>query len=485
VASGRHFLFAAMVLIGSPACQKNGGPPLGTGGVTPGTGGLATGGGGAGWDGSVAGAGGLADGGSDAASCQFTVSTNEVSAQIPTVGVVEWSLAGDPPASAKIVYTLKNGAASLLNQGGEAPVPLANANYRTLLLGLKQSKDYTFHIEASRGGSSCVSPDYALPTTGSLPNAPNVTVNVAQPELREPGFIVTSSGTFVPDSAFIIDADGEIVWYFPGPVDTARAQMDYEGNNMWMIALNVLNEDGEMRYVSMDGAESYQNVPGLEDAHHDFTVMPGGKVAALVWSIPGDDVPSDLVVRSPDGGVTTPFTIGSNLYLSDTFHANAIHYLPSADSFTIADRNPSVVVDVSSAGVPAWQLGGVCDGAPTGNHCSPQSWQVNHGHHLLDDGTLLVFNNTETSGVAHVLEFQLSNTPGALSATLVHDYPGTAASSTLGDVQRLPGGNTLVTYSNAAVIEELDPNWNVVQTFSVRVGYSNWRPTLYGPPLRL
>src|SRR5580692_662138 len=286
-----------MVLIGSPACQKNGGPPLGTGGVTPGTGGLATGGGGAGWDGSVAGAGGLADGGSDAASCQFTVSTNEVSAQIPTVGVVEWSLAGDPPASAKIVYTLKNGAASLLNQGGEAPVPLANANYRTLLLGLKQSKDYTFHIEASRGGSSCVSPDYALPTTGSLPNAPNVTVNVAQPELREPGFIVTSSGTFVPDSAFIIDADGEIVWFFPGPVDTSRAQMDYEGNNMWMIALNVLNEGGEMRYVSMDGAQSYLNVPGLEFAHHDFTVMPGGQVAALVWSAPGNDPPSTLVIR--------------------------------------------------------------------------------------------------------------------------------------------------------------------------------------------
>ena len=295
MASGRHLLFAAMVLIGSPACDRTAGPPLGAGGVTSGTGGLAAGGGGVGWDGSVAGAGGLADGGhdatSDATSCQFTVSKNEVSSQIPTVGVVEWSLAGAPPSSAKIVYTLKNAAASLLNQGGEAPVSLGNANYRTLLLGLKQSKDYAFHIEASRGGSTCVSPDYALPTTGVLANAPNVTVNPAQPEMREPGFIVTSSGTFVPDSAFIIDADGEIVWYFPGPVDTARAQMDYEGNNMWMIALNVLNEDGEMRYVSMDGAESYLNVPGLEDAHHDFTVMPGGKVAALVWSVPGDRCP--------------------------------------------------------------------------------------------------------------------------------------------------------------------------------------------------
>ena len=109
-------------------------------------------------------------------------------------------------------------------------------------------------------------------------------MSVAQAAKREPGFIVTSSGTFVPDSAFIIDADGEIVWFFPGPVDTTRAQMDYEGNNMWMIALNLENEGGEMRYVSMDGAQSQLNVPGLEFAHHDFTVMPGGKVAALVWN---------------------------------------------------------------------------------------------------------------------------------------------------------------------------------------------------------
>lgn len=213
--------------------------------------------------------------------------------------------------------------------------------------------------------------------------------------------------------------------------------------------------------------------------------MPGGKVAALVWTTPDNDPPSDLVIGTPDGQATTAFTIGSNLYQSDTFHANAIHYILSDDSFTIADRNANVVVEVSATGVPKWQLGGMCDGAPTAGHCSPQSWQVNHGHHLLDDGTLLVFNNTDTEGVAHVLEFHLDDLPSTLSATQVQDYTGTAASATLGDVQRLPGGNTLVTYSNAGIIVELDPSWNEVQTFNVRIGYSSWRPTLYGPPPRL
>ncbi len=427
------------------------------------------------------------DGGQSGGVCgglELTVSKNEVSAQIPTVGVVEWSATGAAPSSAKIVYKLKDAPSSLLNQGGEAPVDLSKTNFRTLLLGLKQSSDYTFHIEATRDGATCLSPDYALPTTGSFAAARPVTVAVAQPDRREPGFIVTSSGTSIPDSAFIIDADGELVWYADGPLNTTRAQMDYEGDNMWMVSLNLENEGGEMRYVSMDGAQSEQNVAGLEFSHHDFTVMPGGKVAALVWSAPGVDPPSNLVIRSPDGTVTSPFTIGSNLYLSDSYHANAIHYLPFDDSFTIADRNPNVFVKVSASGTLQWQLGGVCDQAPAGNLCSPQDWEVVHGHHLLEDGTFLAFNNTYTA-ISHVFEFKLNATSSSFAATVVEDYVSTGASTTMGDVQRLPGGNTLVTYTTDGNIVELDSSWNLVQTFSGRFGYSNWRPTLYGPPLRL
>lgn len=417
-------------------------------------------------------------------SCDFTVGKNEVSAQIPTVGVVEWSLGGGPPSSAKIVYTLRDAASAILNRGGEAPVSLTKPGHRTLLLGLKQASGYTFHIEAVRDGQTCVSPDYVLPTTGSFATSPPVSVEVSQPDKREPGFIVTSSGVFLPASAFIIDADGDVVWYFDGPESPTRALMDYEGENMWMIALNVLDEGGEMRYVSMDGEAQQQDVAGLENAHHDFTVMPGSKVAALVWHEPGNDPPSDVVIRSPDGTVTTAFAVGSNLYLSDTFHADAIHYLPFDDSFTISDRNPNLVVKVSATGAPEWQVGGTCEGAPAGSNCSPGGWTVNHGHHLLGDGTFVLFNNGD-SGFNHVREFKLNTAPNAFAATPVEDYTGIGTGNTLGDVQRLPGGNTLVTYSTDGTIVELDSGWNEVQTFSARVGYSSWRPSLYGPPARL
>jgi len=418
-----------------------------------------------------------------AESCDFTVSKNELSAKIPTVGVVEWSLAGAAPSSAKVVYRLDGATAGLLNLGGEAPVDLTKTNHRTLLLGLKQGRDYTFHVEATRNGRTCISADHALPTTGVFATQRSVALSVVQPEKREPGFIVTSSGTTVPSSAFILDADAEIVWDFEGPQNLTRAHMDYEGETMWMLELNLTNEGGEMRSVSMDGEREQRDVPGLAHAHHDFTVMPGGSVAAIAWSGSGIDPESELVVRAPDGSVRVPFRIGANLYRSDAYHANAVHYVPFDDSFTLADRNPNLLVKVSAAGSLRWQLGGSCDAAPAGDRCMPVAWEVVHGHHSLEDGTFVVFNNTY-GDVSRVYEFDLNETPTSFSASVVENYAGTALSNNIGDVQRLPGGNTLVTYASDGKIVELDASWNEVQTLTLRTGYTNWRPTLYGPPPR-
>jgi hypothetical protein len=419
-----------------------------------------------------------------ASACAFTVTKNEVSPKMATVGIVEWSLAGSAPSSARVVFELVDAGGSLLNRGGTTPVDLGKPGYRTLLLGLKQARRYAFRIEAERDGRTCVSDEYSLPATGTFADARPVVVSVTQPEKREPGFIVASSGNNVPSRAFIVDADGEFVWYAEAPENPSRALLDYEGEKLWMLSLNLTNEGGEMRYVSMDGLDERRAVSGLDDAHHDFTVMPGGKVAVLVWSAPGVDPESELVIRSADGTLENAFRIGANLYAADAYHANALHYSPFDDAFTIADRNPNVLVKVSAAGSAEWQLGGRCDDAPAGARCFAQTWDVIHGHHLLEDGTLVVFNNGYADR-AHVKEFHLNVTPDGLTANEVADYAGTAASSNLGDVQRLPGGNTLVTYSGDRTIVELDSSWNEVQSFSVPIGYASWRQTLYGPPARL
>jgi hypothetical protein len=87
--------------------------------------------------------------------------------------------------------------------------------------------------------------------------------------------------------------------------------------------------------------------------------------------------------------------------------------------------------------------------------------------------------------VAAIHEFQLTQTSTSISADLVGSYSDGFKSLTLGDVQRLPNGNTLIIVSSSADIVELSPNDEVVQTIrGTTFGYANFRETLYGAPLR-
>jgi hypothetical protein len=130
-----------------------------------------------------------------------------------------------------------------------------------------------------------------------------------------------------------------------------------------------------------------------------------------------------------------------------------------------------------------------------------QTWQAAgnflgmHGHELLPNGNLLWFqahngNNAQPLGApSPVYEYSFAGGGGASSAKLEWTYVGDESSFVLGDVQRLPNGNTLVTYSLANVLQEVTPAGEVVQalsgswgTFSGELGYTWFRKTLYGPP---
>ncbi|HEU5074737.1 MAG TPA: hypothetical protein VFU02_11195, partial [Polyangiaceae bacterium] len=71
----------------------------------------------------------------------------------------------------------------------------------------------------------------------------------------------------------------------------------------------------------------------------------------------------------------------------------------------------------------------------------------------------------------------------ALTAEEVWRYVDDKGSGSLGDVQRLNNGNTLITYSNAGWVYEVDAGKEIVQTFQTDpLGYLQHRESLYGPP---
>jgi hypothetical protein len=458
-----------------------------------------SGAGGTGTAGSSAGAGSGLAGSGPTGNCQFTVKaqTADKAGQngVPTVGVVDWSVNLPSITKASISFGVQAGTTTLT-----APVDvMTGPNFHTLLLGMKASKTYSFKITAD----ACTSDAYTI-TTGALPNAVAHVTRTAGPAAssQAKGFIVTSSG---PGSlsagigagntsayAYIIDADGDIVWWAPAPVSCSRAKMSYDGQYMWMAELNVDNatkNGGEIRRVSMDGLANTGSIAGLANCHHDLTVLPDGKIACLSWIQQSGDQPSDLLESDYQGNVKKVMTLDSKVYAggtglgggSGTYHANSIHYHDYDDSYTISDRNPNLFIKVTRAGVLKWQFGGSCTNAPA-PQCVAGDWKVNHGHDMLEDGTFLIFNNGQ-SGASAALFYKLTEA-GTLSATKTGQYAPGTTSSVLGDVQRLPNGNTLVTFSIAGTMDEIDASGSVVQHISGPGGYAEWRETLYGPPPR-
>jgi hypothetical protein len=408
--------------------------------------------------------------------------TVELSEMIGTVGIVTFTsdLAGMD--SAQIEFGLAETGPTMV-----APVDLAEANYRTLLLGMKGDRDYVFRVVANAGETSCTSVDYELttePVANSVPQVQRTVQN--EGAATKTGFLVLSGGIgnlgggfgggvggeSVP--AFILDGDGDVVWWAPAPASTSRARMDWEGKNMWMMALNVGGGMGEVRRVSMDGLET-ETVPELNEGHHDFTVIPGGIVTAIVHQ----GGCSAIVERSPDGSIDTIVASTDDIYQRNMdCHPNAIHYYPEEDVYTVSDRNPNLFVKITRGGSLIWQLGG---SNPKGDAFTGDTqWSVNHGHQVLENGNFLFFNNGSGQGASPIIELQLDE--AAWTATRVWEYSGDS-SPTLGDVQELPNGNILITYSNSGVIQELTKDKTVVQSWTTTsLGYTDYRETLYGPP---
>jgi len=327
-----------------------------------------------------------------------------------------------------------------------------------------------------------------LPTTGAPPKPMRT---IPMPAAHAPGFIITSGGTTTGGGSavvpvYILDGDGDPVWWAAAPATCSRAHMSWDGKEMWMQELNVDNAGGEMRKIAMDGTGAMNNIAGLNTSHHDFTVLPDGGIATMLWNSSGSDAPNSLVERSASGQMTTIIPNLNTIYRSTAgYHANAIHYYPSDDSYTISDRNVNLFVKVKRNGQLVWQLGG---SNPIGQAftITGGTWQVNHGHHLLPNGNFLFFTNGPFNGSppSQALEYSLNTT--SWTATRVWSYQASGVNSAvLSDAQRLPNGNTLVTFSVPGTIHEVSPTGQLVMSLdTASVGYAEYRDSLYGPPLR-
>lgn len=401
--------------------------------------------------------------------CGITVMSQEVSTAIPTVGIVTWSATGTID-SAEIQFGPAGGGFTMT-----APVDLSEPNYRTLLLGMKEQSTYNFQIVAQSGGQPCTSDTLSIDTGPVSNQVPTIDREVMMPDQVDPGFYVTID--YTSGLAYILDSDGDPVWWAEGPGNSSGVRIDWQSKYMWVVTGNPSGGMGQLRRISMDGLE-VDNIPN-QDAHHDIAPLPDGSVVALVHT--GGNC-SSIVKVGTDLSVTPIVPDVSTIYTPVMqCHPNSVLYHPNDESLTVSDRNPNLYVKITMTGEVVWQFGG---SNPLGPHIQA-TWNVNHGHHLLDDGHFLFFNNNGNGNGngSQMLEFQLD--VSGLTATQVGQYQPSSndSSFSLGDVQRLDNGNTLITFSNQGTIHEINPEGQVVQImYTEALGYVQHRKSLYGPP---
>ena len=389
----------------------------------------------------------------------------------PNVAVVEWCSVAQPD-KAFIEFGLDT------SYGMIAPVDLDEHKYRTLLLGMKTFETYHLRVVVESGGNTFKSADYVF-ESGPVFSMSWPAIEVRQPDKTAGGFIVLAAYTANAMSqnpmALIFDADGELVWgQYASLLDSSAARMSYDGKTMAVISSNYQGDVGGIELFSMDGLSS--ETLDISGAAHDLTPTPDNGFAYLEYAPDGGMISTacaKVMKVDAQGGTEAIFDTADTW--GDNCHATSLRYNAVHELFTVSDYEHQEIVAFDESGSVAWVTQN--DGL----------WEYAHGHQLLGD-SLLVFENggsySDGFPQSSVKEFGFADTAGGVE--LVWEYTvADLGTPTFGDVQRLPGGNTLVAYSNKAIIHEVDADGALVKIWDfgqTAFGYISWRPTLYGPP---
>jgi len=478
---------------GGAAQAGSGAGGISTGGMsTGGTAGATTGGAGTGGSGTAGSGGGGtagaatggagaagATGGAGASGC--ITSTAEISSAIATVGIVTFTTTMAGIDRARIEFGLDT------TYGMTAPVSLTEPSYRTLLLGMKESREYHYQIVVGSGATECSSGDLTI-MTGTLPNIlPSLDVTTMQPEALAGGFVMTGQyqaqgGQNSP--AYILDKDGDFVWAIAVGNYVTGVRMSYDGKYMWINGTdNTTSGQALIHRVTMDGLvdEDLSDEFGFQD--HQITVLPDESVIFYGH----DGACPDIKRRYADGRIETIVNAQDAHGSPGMCHVNHIEYSPDDQTLVFSDDNHNNYTKVTLEGEVMWVLGGdtnmfTGDGA---------SWEREHGIDVLSPTRLLYFNNgpmgnNPTGAQVHELDLDLT----AMTATRVWTYAAVPPinNDVLGDTQRLPNGNTVIGYSAQGVLQEVNAQGVLLQEILWPIGgafgYLQKRPTLYGPSPR-
>ncbi len=417
------------------------------------------------------------------------------SPEIGTVFDVRWPVSDAGATAASVAFDPVAGGRS-----GVVDARRDGDEWTALVLGLKAGGSYDLRAREQRDGAWVDVGTAAVDAAGAPTMLPSLSVEHPGDSLVADAFLLTSV-LVPPSTAFIVDGDGDYVWWARTPFDdhmVLRAVPTADGQGV--LLLSQPGEDtpdadpAALIRVSWDGRDvELLDLPG---GHHDLVQRAEGHVTYLAGNTQQHDgqtyVGDRLVELQPDGRLEELWNVWAHRLPdpdstdADWTHANAVDYHPDDQRYWVGMRNLDAIVEIDPVtGVPIWQLGG------EGSHFRMGEGAAFSGQHQFDrlsDTRLLVFDNGPVEeGSSRAIELELDW--DAMTAELVREYRTDPPIYCFGPggVQRLDNGNDLVVWGSSGLIDEVQPDgtlvWRLTGSLGAPVAYTTVLESLGAPAL--
>ena len=371
-----------------------------------------------------------------------------------------------------------------------------NGSGQVAVLGLSASTTYShFVLGTTNGTASLVSDSASLSTAALPPELAPLTFSVTNYKgTPQPGYYLVSGAG---QDTFAVDGTGTIRWYRAFGQPTQEAKMQPDGTFTSYVGSSTGSQLAAGKYIryAPDGTQiaAYAAAtpdatePGMPAVYTDphellITADPSGQehVHLLAYeqrpASEDDSTPfawHELLRQSTDGTVEfrwkswSRFTLADQLETDlggDVDHTNAVAIDPADDNYIVSFRNLDALVKIDShTGDTIWQLGGKQNQfAIVGD--TRGGFQAQHSVRVLANGDLLLYDNgvRYSPPESRAVEYKLDTTK--MTATLVWEFHHSPPIYTqvVGSVERLQNGNTLVAFGLAGVVDEVDPQGDVM-----------------------
>lgn len=299
------------------------------------------------------------------------------------------------------------------------------------------------------------------------------------------GFVVTPLMGSVY-AATLIDAEGRYVWWHieDGGYVVQRARIARDGGSILYNAVLFSDPEGEGAIVRVgwDGEELERIA--IVGTSHDFVELPDGTLAVIAYDTreyAGEEYRGDRIwERAPDGTLTEVWnawdwfdpsvTPPTDLVDFTWTLANALDYDEATDRYWLGLRNFDSLVRIDRATRQMdLGLGGMFPETLWSDGATPFEGQ--HQFQWVSSDRLLVFDNAAMeTGASRAVEYAVDLKTRTLSPAWSYQPEPASWVWAMGDVERLPSGNTRVTWGTNATMEVVDPKGAVLSRLQIPMG---------------